>query len=168
MRPIMLVVLLSMVSLASYAQLSASASVPIVLRIPGSITLSLRSVPVSVSLTDGAQRTFTVPLALSWNLNPAEVQAFRVVAYFQDSGAALTNPTTSTALPATKLLTRWGTSAFAPFASDATASLFHTSVFENRRGEKQDSLELKIDDAMATSLPNGSYEGTLYLEVRHY
>jgi hypothetical protein len=158
-----------LLSLYSYGQMSASASVPIVLRIPGTITLSLSSVPVSVNVANGSQRTFSVPLSLSWNLNPAEVQGFRVVAYYQDAGAALTDVATSAALPAAALRTRWGQGAYLPFASDATATLFQTSVLPTvRRGEKQDVLELKIDDALVPLLPDGSYQGTLYLEVRHY
>jgi len=101
-------------------------------------------------------------------LNPADVQAFRVVAYFHDPAAAVTDPATYTAIPANRILTRWGTEAFTPFASDGAATLFQTSVFSNRHGEKQNLLELKIDNAMMASLPDGSYQGTLYLEVRHY
>jgi len=169
MRRIFLGISVLLVSLCSQAQLTASASVPIVLRIPGTITLSLSSVPVSVAVANGTQRTFSVPVSLSWNLNPAEVPGFRLVAYYQDAGAALTDPATSTALPAATLRTRWGQGAFVPFASDATATLFQTSVLPAvRRGEKQDVLELKIDDALVPSLPDGSYQGTLFLEVRHY
>jgi len=169
MRRILVGLSVLLVSLCSHAQLSASASVPIVLRIPGTITLSLSSVPVAVDVANGSQRTFSVPLSVSWNLNPAEVQGFRVVAYYQNAGAALTDAATSTALPAASLRTRWGQGSFIPFASDATATLFQTSILPTvRRGDKQDVLELKIDDALVPSLPDGSYQGTLFLEARHY
>ena len=66
-------------------------------------------------------------------------------------------------------MSRWGEGQFLPFAGDATLTLFRTTILpELRRGQKQDSLELKIADGVAVSLPDGSYQGVLYLEVRHY
>jgi hypothetical protein len=140
-----------------------------VLRIPGSVTLSLRSVPVSVSVGNGAQQTFSVPLSLNWNLNPAEVPAFRVVVYFSNPQAALMQRDSTQALPAQQLLSRWGRGDFLPFASDSTVTLFRTAILPGmRRGQKQDLLELKIADNAVPALAEGSYQGVLYLEVRYY
>jgi hypothetical protein len=98
-----------------------------------------------------------------------EVPAFRVVARLQDGPAALADPATLTAVPATELVSRWGEGEFLPFTSDATATLFRTNILPDlRRGQKQDVLELKITDAAAASLADGSYQGVLYLEVRYY
>jgi hypothetical protein len=168
-RVILVVLTTALLSSPMLGQLSASASVPITLRIPGSLTLSLRSMPVSVNVASGTQMTFSMPLSVEWNLDPREVPAFRVVAYFQNNQAALVEPASATAIPATHLISRWGQGEFLSFTSDATVTLFRTTILPGlRRGKKQNLLELKIADYAAASLPDGSYQGVLYLEVRHY
>lgn len=170
MRRVILTFLASLlISLPMFAQLSASAGVPISLRIPGTISLSLQSVPVSIAVNQGSQQTFSIPLSVSWNLDPREVPAFRVVAYFQNSQAALLEPESSTTISASELVSRWGEGQFTPFTSDATLTLFRTTILPDlRHGQNQGALELKIADGVAASLPDGSYQGVLYLEVRHY
>ncbi len=170
MRKAILVFLTStLMWVPGFGQLATSASVPISLRIPGSITLSLQTVPVDVNIVGGNQRTFSVPLSVSWNLDPREVPAFRVVAYFQNSQSALVEPSSAAAVPASSLISRWGQGEFMPFSSDNTVTLFRTTILPAiRRGEKNDVLELRIADPAASSLPDGSYQGVLVLEVRHY
>jgi hypothetical protein len=124
---------------------------------------------VSVSVGNGAQQTFSVPLSLNWNLNPAEIPAFRVVAYFSNPQAALMQTDSAQVLPAHQLLSRWGRGDFLPFASDSTLTLFRTTILPGmRRGLKDDLLELKIADYALPALAEGSYQGMLYLEVRYY
>lgn len=170
MRKAVLVSLFAIVATSlAMAQRSATASVPISLRVPGSITLSLKSVPVSVAVVAGTQRDFTAPLTVSWNLNPIDVPGFRVVAYFADPKTAVLDPSHGTALDATQLLVRWGPGNFLSFASDASPTLFRTSVLSGpRRGNLRQTLALKIADNALPTLPDGDYEGVLYLEVQHY
>ncbi len=151
------------------AQTRSSASVPISLRVPGSISLSLNAVPVSLAVAQGAQREFAAPLTVSWNLNPAEVPGFRVVAYFSDPEAAVVDDSNGASAKATQLRVRWGTGDFLPFASDASTTLFRTSVLSGpRRGSLQQTLSVKFADSALPTLPDGDYRGVLYLEVRNY
>lgn len=164
-----LLVLLSACATVS-AQTSATSTVPIALRIPGSISLSLRSTPVTVSVENGVQQQFEVPLTVQWNLDPRDVPGFGVVAYFRDPQAALVDSDTDTSVPAGYVMARWGSGQFHPFqASDASLTVFHTTVLpELRHGNESQNLELKIADNATASLPNGEYQGVLYLEVRNY
>lgn len=152
-----------------WSQTAASASVPIVVRIPGSISISLRSTPVTVTVQNGQQQQFEVPLTVQWNLDPRETPGFGVVAYFRSSDAALMESDSATAVPAGNILARWGEAQFRPFRGDATLTLFHTAVLPDmRRGTTSQTLQLKIADNLVAALPNGEYQGVLYLEVQNY
>jgi len=152
------------------AQVSTTSSVPMSARVPGSISLSLRSTPVSIAVLGGAQTQFEVPFSVEWNLNPSETPGFRVVAYFHDSQAALTDMPSSTSVPTKDVMARWGDSLFRSFDEAGTSlTLFQTTVLPDlRRGQKSQTLQLKIADDALSSLPDGIYQGTLYLEVRNY
>jgi hypothetical protein len=155
---------------ALWAQTSSTASVPIVLRIPGSISISLQSTPVIVAVQNGQQQQFEVPLTVRWNLDPSETPGFGVVAYFRNSNAALQEPESATAIPASSVMARWGQTRFQSFKSgDATLTLFRTAVLPDaRRGTTSQTLQLRIADDLVPTLPNGEYQGALYLEVRNY
>ena len=157
-------------SVSLWAQTTATASVPISLRIPGSISLSLQSTPVTVAVQGGVQQQFNVPLTVQWNLDPREVPGFGVVAYFRDPQAALVDPSNAASIPASDVLGRWGQGQFQSFhASDATLTLFHTTVLpELRRGSESQTLELEIAKNALAALADGEYQGVLYLEVRNY
>ena len=91
MRRVILALLASLfITLPMFAQLSASASVPISLRIPGTISLSLQSVPVSVDVAGGSQQTFSIPLSVTWNLNPREVSGLSRCSLFSEFASRLT------------------------------------------------------------------------------
>jgi hypothetical protein len=161
---------LSFLVAPAYCQINSSATVVISARLPGSITLSLRSTPVSISVANGAQSRFTVPLSVQWNLDPREVPAFGVIAYFRNPSAALTDSSNGTPLPAEAILAKWGNASFGRFNQvDGSLPIFHTAVTPNdRRGALSQPLELKISDEAVSSLSNGDYQGVLYLEVRNY
>jgi hypothetical protein len=168
---ILICLILSFCATSAYAQLTSSATVTITARIPGSISLSLRSTPVAVAVSHGAQSGFTVPLTVEWNLDPRETPAFSVAAFFREPNAALLNTVTATVIPAENISARWGDqNQFVPFQrTDGTVVLFHTAVLPDLRRDTQSrNLELKIDDIVAAGLPDGDYQGVLYLEVRNY
>src|SRR5437879_5709816 len=65
------------------------ASIGLVAKLPGSVTLTKRMVPVSWMVRTGAQATVMVPVEVSWNLDPRETQSFRVLARFVGEGELL-------------------------------------------------------------------------------
>ena len=123
-----------------------------------------------VSVQNGQQQQFEVPLTVQWNLDPRETPGFSVLAYFRNSDAALVESDSATAVKAGSILGRWGQAKFQPFrAADATLTLFQTAVLPDvRRGATSQTLQLKIADELVPTLPNGEYRGVLYLEVRNY
>jgi len=167
-RSVGLLIMAICLSVPVWSQASGLASVPIVLRIPGSITLSLHSTPVNIAVQSGMQQPFAIPLTVQWNLDPREIPGFGVFAYFRDAHAALVEPSTASTITADNILARWGENQFQPFQS-GDVTLFHTAVLpELRRGTESRTLELKIADQTAAALPDGEYQGVLYLEVRNY
>ena len=162
----------------SVGQKSASASVAITATVHGSLSINVRTVPLTLDLASaaGARNYFAVPVVVQWNLNPAEVHAFEVVAYFADPGAALRDAATGVAIPSAYVLGRIGQGGYRPFAESNYAgpaggslSLFRTAIVPGAsRGQRQDLLEIKVDEALLPGLPENSYRGTLYLEARHY
>lgn len=169
-RTLLIGVITACLGTAVSAQVSSTASIPIVARIPGSISLSLRSTPVTVTVQGGAQQEFNIPLTVQWNLDPRETPGFRVMAYFRDPGSALVDPVGATSVPASDVLARWGHTPFQPLdANDSAFTLFRTSVLpDRRRGNESQILELKIADPAVITLPDGAYQGVLYLEVRNF
>ena len=169
-RSLALLMLMLCVACAASAQVSATSAVVITAKMPGSITLSLQSTPVFIPVQNGAQQPFEVPLTVQWNLDPRETPGFGVQAYFLDSGSALVNPSSATRVPAADLVARWGQGSFQPFSSgDAKVELFRTSVLpELRHGNESRTLELRISDPVLSNLPDGQYQGVLYLEVKNY
>ncbi len=152
------------------AQVSASAGVPIRLKIPGSITLNLKEVPVSIAIQEGTQQQFQVPLSVSWNLDPREVQGFRIVGRVANRRAALVNDADGFLVPSSSVLSRWllrGESSFA--STDEDHALFQMAILPYaRRGNEQGPLQLKISDEELQNLSDGNYNGVLYLEVISY
>jgi len=157
-------------SLSLWSQVKAMAGVPMSVRIPGSITLSLQATPVSIAVTQGTQRQFEVPLSVEWNLNPVETQGFRVVAYFNAPRTALTDFDSGASVAANQVVARWGEASFQPFqTSDSRLTIFSMSVLgEQRRARQSQTLQVKIADDAVGALPDGDYQGTLYLEVQNY
>ncbi len=174
----LLLLLTVMASLPSRAnQLAASASIAITATLHGHISLSTRSVPVSIPLDPDRPDTnyASFPLELEWNLNPSEVQGFEVIGYFFDPAAALVN-SSGTAVPATHVLGRWDSTLFQPFNQihetgmhGASLSLMSEHIEHGRsRGSRSELFELKIDPQIVPGLSGGDYRGVIYIEVRHY
>ncbi len=155
-------------SQAGWAQTSAQASITLIARVPSSVSLSVNSLPVSLSIRAANQFAgdFQFPLQVKWNLNPAEVQGFAVVAYFADPSAALTGSQPGS-LAASSLLARLGPGDFRPFLADGKVSLCNvTAANDGRMGQRVQIFELK--NGNDGSVPEGDYHGTLYFEVRQY
>ena len=145
------------------------AGITLTARLPSSITVNLHTVPVSVKISDGIQQPFSTLLSVKWNVDPREIPAFRVVATVRNGNAAMKDVSTTTAIPAADLESRWGDKEFVSFDLAATLTLFEMTVEpEHRQGEKQGLLELKVADRAISSLPDGSYQGVLDIEVRNY
>ena len=168
MRRALFVCLTFLCSVALWSQTSATSSVPISVRIPGSITLSARIVPVSIAVSRGAQEEFGVPITVSWNLDPREVPGFRVDAYFSNQQAALVETNSGVGISAGDLLARCGGD-YLPFDSSGSVTLFRTAILsDSRRGQQQETLSLKVADRTLATLRDGTYQGVLTLEVRNY
>lgn len=170
MRALFSILLSLFSSLALWGQVSATATIPMSVRVPGSISLSMHSTPVSIAVTQGTQRQFEIPLSVEWNLDPRETTGFRVVAYFNSPGAALTDFESGISVAATSIVARWGEGSFLPFQhNDSRVSIFSTSVLGDlRRAKQSQTLQVKIADETLAFLPDGDYQGTLYLEVQNY
>ena len=167
-RHTVLAFVMTLSAIAMWPQVRGTANVPISLRVPGSISLSLQSVPVSVAVRDGSSQPFGVPVTVEWNLDPREVPGFRVVAYFRDPGAALVEASNGTSLKADDVEVRWGPNQPQRFQR-GEATLFQTTVVsEQRRGKESQALSLSIADDAGSVLGDGEYQGVLYLEVRSY
>jgi hypothetical protein len=168
-RTILAPLILMLFCLPAHCQLTAGAAITMTARLPSSITLNLKSIPVSINVADGTQQPFSAVLSMRWNVDPHEVPAFRVVAHFRNAQSALVDPTGTTSIPASDLVSRWTGSQFLPFGADATIILFQMTVEpEHRMGAKRAPLELKIADDQVNSLPDGAYTGVLEIEVRQY
>ncbi len=156
-------------AMAGWAQTSAQASIILTARVPSSVTLSVDSQPVSLSIKASDQPTANVefPLRVKWNLNPAEVQGFEIVAYFADPSSPLINELQPVSLPVPSLLARLGTGDFRPFNSAGRASLTTITVAaEGRQGQRSQVFQLKNSNQAA--VPDGEYHGVVYFEVRQY
>jgi hypothetical protein len=166
----LLICVLMLRATCMWAQVSASATVTITARLAGSISLSLQSTPVAVTVDHGVQSGFLVPLSVEWNLDPRETPAFGVTAYFRDPHAALSDKVGGNTVSAGQVLAKWGTPSFSPFSDvDGRVQIFDTAVLPGRRrGQRSENLELKIAEDTLASLPDGDYQGVLYLEVRNY
>jgi hypothetical protein len=165
----LLVALLICGSLSGYSQLNARAGITLKARLPSSVTVSVHTIPVEIRVSDGVQQVFSTTLAVKWNVDPQEIPAFRVVASFHDANAALLEPWTSTVIRAGDLECRWGPREYQRFGADASITLFSATVPpEVRQGEQHHGLQMKIADDRLPSLPDGSYEGVLIIEVRQY
>ena len=168
MRQSALTIAMVVFALSLWSQTRSSASIPLSLRVPGSISLNLHSVPVLVAVRNGNSQAFQVPVTVEWNLDPRETPGFRVAAYFRDPNAALEEVTRGTNLRADELMVCWGSNQAQHFQS-GEATLFQTTVAsDQRRGQESQALSLRIADAEASSLGDGDYQGVLYLEVRSY
>lgn len=166
-----LTIVLVLSSVAGLAQTGARVSTALSARVPSSVALSVSSAPVllSVQSSDRVPTEFTLPMHVKWNLNPAEVRGFEIVAYFSDPSSALTHDSQPVSLPASSLLARLGEGDFKPFSpADGRLSVSNVSAAnDGRRGERLQLLELKGSSEL-TVIPQGDYRGVLYLEVREY
>jgi hypothetical protein len=154
----LLLILVVATACTARAQLRAGASIGLVAKLPGSVTLTERMVPVSWMVRNGSQTTVMVPLEVSWNLDPRETQSFRVLARFVGEGELL----------ASAVQARMEGGEFRDFPmKNGQSVLFNVAISaRNRQGREQRMMELKIDNAVAASLADGVYRGRLSLEVR--
>jgi hypothetical protein len=160
------------------AQLSAISGVTITATVRGSVTVDARSIPLSLEFdpADPARNNVALPLAVTWNLNPAEVQGFQVIGYFADPARALLNEIDDVVVSSAHVLGRVDTGQFRPFRdtndvgpAGGSLSLFHEAVSNgNARGNRSKLLEMRLDQESLPELPKGTYRGVLFIEVRHY
>jgi hypothetical protein len=167
MRRTVLTAAMVVFAVSVWAQ-SRTSSVPISLRVPGSISISLHSVPVLVAVRNGNSQSFQVPVTVEWNLNPQETPGFSIAAYFRDPNAALEEVTSGTSLRADDLTVSWGADQGQLFQS-GEATLFQRAVDSGqRRGKESEALSLSIANDVVATVEDGDYQGVLYLEVRSY
>jgi hypothetical protein len=136
---------------------SAIASIALIARLPGSITLTERFSQIEFAIGNGSASIATVPVEVRWNLDPRETQSFQVI-------ASLTTADPSWA-PYVEASTD-GVN-FRPFAGGRQLVLFNVPItLQNRQGHEQRTVELKLDNAAISSLADGYYRASLRLEVR--
>lgn len=170
-----LCLLLSKSTLAQ--QPSCNATVPIRAVVRGSISLSVRTAPVSLELhpSEPTRNSALVPVSVQWNLNPAEVRGFELIGYFADPLRALTNHEYGFDLTSDHVLGRVDSGSFKYFSRNdplapagESLSLLNEQVFPGHaRGQHTAVIQLRVDDSVP-GLPQGRYEGVLHIEVRHY
>jgi len=164
--------------LGSAQHLSATGSVTIKAVVRGSVTVNVKSIPLSFDFdpADPARNYAAVPVVVSWNLNPAEVQGFQIIGYFGNSSTALLNSEHGATVPSSHVLGRMDAGPFRPFSDTSevgppggSLSLMRQSIVHgDSRGTRASLLEMRIDQDNLPNLPKGNYEGMLYIEVRHY
>lgn len=174
----LLCVLLASSQPASAQHLSASGSVTITAVVRGSVTVNVRSVPLSFAFdpADPAANYAAFPVTVTWNMNPTEVQGFQVIGYFANSAAALLNPENGATVPSSHVLGRMNSGPFRAFGDTSevgppggSLTLMRQSVVTGAaRGTRSSLLEMRLDQENLPDLPKGNYEGMLYIEVRHY
>jgi len=162
---------LTCLTTSALAQNSASASISLVARLPGSITLSIPVLPVAVTVHDGIESEFTVPLSVVWNLDPRETQSFQVIGHFRDATAALSQRDGQASIPVWDLIMQSNRSekGRTQILRNAEITLLNLAIStSNRRSEYYQSVKFKIDSEILRTLPEGIYTGVLSLEVREY
>jgi hypothetical protein len=146
------------------AQLKASAAIAISARIPGYIRVTENDMPFLVEVQDGTSSVIDLPVEVTWNLNPRESQAFRLVASFRGTG--LIQIATGSIVSADVVKTRVGQNEFRGFADGHSVVLYVQQVMtSNRRGKERKILQLKIDSPKGLWLDDGKYYGLMHLEA---
>ncbi len=156
--------------------LTASASVPLAAIKWGEVRLSVRTAPVSLDVGPGRQKSsFMLPLTTSWNVSPQHVNGIEVIGYFDQPDKALVSQSGDT-VASCLVDGRINSEAFRPFnetnpvgPSGGSLRFFAQTVTDaNRRGIRNDELELKVDDSIQRSKPASHYVGVLHLEARYF
>jgi hypothetical protein len=157
---------------------SSSSSVTITAVVRGSVTINVRTIPLSFDFdpADPSKNYAAFPMSVTWNLNPAEVQGFQVIGYFANSAAALMNHEDGVTVPSSRVLGRMDSGPFRAFGDTnevgppgGSLTLMRQSIVNGAaRGTRASLLEMRLDQENMPDLPKGNYEGMLYIEVRHY
>jgi hypothetical protein len=130
------------------------------------------------SLTAGLNDFAPLPLATSWNVDPARTASVTLVAYFEVPSRAMASGIA--AIPATMIYGRvpgGGAQSFTSFAqgpvmtgtgaigtAGGTLVLFRQPIdAAHGRGSRTDDVQLRLDLSGSPALPAGSYTGTLNL-----
>jgi hypothetical protein len=153
--PVILVSLTAFSAVVSHAQLQASASVSLSARLPGSINLRQREVPVLITVLDGKQECAASTVDVSWNLDPRETESFRVIATLLSDSPLLSD----------NLLVTVDGNDLRPLSSTSRKIvLFNVPIrFNNRQGTQQHLLRFRLADGSAELFK--TYRATLSLKV---
>ncbi|HWR36729.1 MAG TPA: hypothetical protein VN622_12745 [Clostridia bacterium] len=163
----------AMLGLGHAQSLSATGSTALKLRVLGSIQVNVRTIPLSfLSIEDQV----SLPLETAWNVNPSEVRNIQVIAYFDDSNAALVSADGSTAIPSRDVLGSVNGGTHRSFTETnlagpggASLRVSETSIdATNRHSSRKDLIQLRLNSDALLHLPEVPYSGTLHIEVKHY
>lgn len=155
---------------------SASSSVHLVAVVPGWVKLSMDAAQIRLHFEpDVPPSSESLPLTVTWNVNPRETRGFEVVGYFSHRHAALTSVRTNQQIASSRIQGRYGDGDFRTFTeargigvAGASLMLLARHVTEGQiSGSVSETLQLRLDPAL-NDIPAGDYEGILHLEVRLY
>lgn len=112
------------------------------------------------------QQKMEFPIQLKWNLDPGETESFRVVASLGSRQLELAGQASTVSFSSVQLAVRGG-----EFRNlhEKTAGLTLLNVpvaARNRQGHQEVVLQMKIDDAIVFSLPDGVYRGWVTLSAQ--
>jgi hypothetical protein len=142
------------------AQISAARSITIVARIPSSVTLTESTLPFVLEISQGRSTVAELAFQVRWNMNPSELQFFRVMAIARetvglseelDSGLAIRE--------------KGGEFRRFVYPNGQAVLLVRRVTQTNRMGIENAHVEIRIDDDSAAKLPDGRYHGMLYLKA---
>lgn len=147
---------------------------------PSTLTITLQSgaVQTIANVADNAVNNFPSPVVIrtDWNLNPGQTNTVNLVAYFSIPAQAMVGG--STQIPSSRLLGRMTTglpTAFTAFTQNgiggvgtsggSLALLSVTIGGGNRRANRTDNLDLRLDLAGFPPLAAGAYAGVLNIRA---
>jgi len=136
------------------------------------------AVQTIASLTDNAVNSFPAPVVIttSWDVNPGQTNTVNLVAYFSAPAQALVGP--STQIPSSRVLGQMTTGlpvAFTAITQNAVGGvgtaggslrLFAQNISgANKKANRTDNLNLRINLTGFPTLAPGLYSGTLNLKA---
>jgi len=148
-------VFLAMITAAVGAsgQVRASAAVSLIARLPGSVSLSERVLPVMIRVREGISTPAVIPVKVKWNLDPREAQSFRVKARFRGETG-----------PESRAEIRVGDGEFRSIGGRGEMVLFVVRIGNaNRLGEQTKMVEIRMGGT-----GDGDYRGWLELEAEPF
>ncbi len=134
---------------------TATASIAIIARLPGSVTLAQDTFPIDFVVSGGSTTPISISVPFRWNLDPRQTQSFQLVAHFGSHLPWIENIQASTDGRTFRALTRSGQLVLINRLISVT----------NREGQEQLTFTLFLN-LVENPLPDGQYHALLRLDAR--